>query len=244
MADENLKACPFCGGRPIRQVVAFSDGPSEGDPRYIKCMDCHARSVMFDKTEDAIAAWNRRAPLSPSREDEVRKDERRICAEILERRDLCYFNNPTAKAALVSWVRGEPINEALGQIEPDLRSTPPPPAKSENEIRAEVWEEAAIEAEQERPVFLDRKGLADWDSIAAQRKQMRSEVAKACRERAKALRAPSTAERVKDPEKCAACDGKGGCCNEPCLKCDGEGRILKPQDAERVKEPTKGQEGV
>lgn len=60
--SEEIKACPFCGGKHMTQTVSFSDGYQEGDPVYLKCRECHSRTGMWDKQSEAIAAWNRRTP--------------------------------------------------------------------------------------------------------------------------------------------------------------------------------------
>jgi len=53
-----LKPCPFCGTPPasseIRGVVGYSF--------YVHCLECDADGPMLDERDDAIAAWNRRAP--------------------------------------------------------------------------------------------------------------------------------------------------------------------------------------
>lgn len=60
MSAQELKPCPFCGGKGMMQDVSFSDGRQQGDPAYVKCIQCHARVSMWDKYDEATAAWNRR----------------------------------------------------------------------------------------------------------------------------------------------------------------------------------------
>lgn len=53
MNNENLKPCPFCGGKA--EVVYIKDN------QYVRCLRCGAVGANTFKTEDVIAAWNRRS---------------------------------------------------------------------------------------------------------------------------------------------------------------------------------------
>lgn len=71
---EDLRLCPFCGGRPYIREIVFCDLPSavssdDGFIYHIKkyrvicdnafCF-CHQQTRLFSTTEKAIEAWNRR----------------------------------------------------------------------------------------------------------------------------------------------------------------------------------------
>lgn len=49
--NDCLKPCPFCGGN---KVEIF-------DMRYVACKTCLASSRYCSNSEEAVAAWNRRA---------------------------------------------------------------------------------------------------------------------------------------------------------------------------------------
>lgn len=51
---KELKRCPFCGGGDVCI-------DSNGSKCWAMCKNCHARSWIFDKEEQAVTAWNRRA---------------------------------------------------------------------------------------------------------------------------------------------------------------------------------------
>ena len=79
--SEPLEPCPFCGSTQIQF--------REGD-RYGSCHECDAQSPRFsavgDMKENAIAAWNRRAPSERERLAEVEslrkeRDSWKIAAE-------------------------------------------------------------------------------------------------------------------------------------------------------------------
>jgi Lar family restriction alleviation protein len=55
--SEQLKGCPFCGGEAQTDFI-------EGESYIIECYACDARTGAQDSADDAIAAWNRRAPAS------------------------------------------------------------------------------------------------------------------------------------------------------------------------------------
>ncbi len=60
--SEELASCPFCGGE-----ASFSEWRYDhGWERYVHCLECGARGPECDNREDAIAAWNRRAPVPPA----------------------------------------------------------------------------------------------------------------------------------------------------------------------------------
>ncbi len=58
--SEELKPCPLCGGR-AEIWRAHPEGPKR--KAWIACVDrCLVLTREYDTTEEAIAAWNRRAP--------------------------------------------------------------------------------------------------------------------------------------------------------------------------------------
>lgn len=81
MAD--LKPCPFCGGEAVATGVVryhdkheawFSDGTRALVAHFCNCIACGItnRGLIGHQTQEkAIAAWNQRAPSSPSIEREV-----------------------------------------------------------------------------------------------------------------------------------------------------------------------------
>lgn len=59
--ENELKPCPFCGGKAELQHECVGSGYS-----YIRCVHCGIKSIMFIKSfdrssdEDAVNYWNRR----------------------------------------------------------------------------------------------------------------------------------------------------------------------------------------
>lgn len=51
-----LKACPFCGGHAQTDFI-------DGGTCRIECYQCDCHTAHLDTPEQAIAAWNRRAPV-------------------------------------------------------------------------------------------------------------------------------------------------------------------------------------
>ena len=58
--ESNLMPCPFCGGKPFLSARLPYFG--EQWTVAVVCEDCNASSKHKVKDEDAIEAWNRRAP--------------------------------------------------------------------------------------------------------------------------------------------------------------------------------------
>lgn len=61
MANE-LKSCPFCGSNHVAQRRP----PHQN---FVECLDCYASTRDLPTDLQAIAAWNTRAALSQSREE-------------------------------------------------------------------------------------------------------------------------------------------------------------------------------
>lgn len=55
MENEELKPCPFCGGK-----ANIEGGKSPYWVYWIKCYECRVETEAYDFEEDAIAVWNRR----------------------------------------------------------------------------------------------------------------------------------------------------------------------------------------
>lgn len=65
MTDEELKPCPFCGGKNIDiQYLSLTK-------RYYfcRCLDCEAQTKSKTDKDKAIDAWNRRAADGHKNED-------------------------------------------------------------------------------------------------------------------------------------------------------------------------------
>lgn len=54
----DLKNCPFCGGANVRVDV----GLMEFEDGEVTCLDCGGNCGNHPTKDEAIAAWNRRAP--------------------------------------------------------------------------------------------------------------------------------------------------------------------------------------
>jgi len=54
---EEIKPCPFCGGRCICNNPLSSDVVKGW---YIACTNCYAFTAKWDSKEDAIEHWNTR----------------------------------------------------------------------------------------------------------------------------------------------------------------------------------------
>lgn len=64
-----LRACPFCGGDAER--IDIDEGENAGGS-CIQCTRCLASgNVEFDRKENFVANWNRRAALAPVTDEEV-----------------------------------------------------------------------------------------------------------------------------------------------------------------------------
>ena len=77
MADEQLKPCPFCGGKAL-QIIRGSPGCE-----YVKCEGCKATTDDTSRLR-AITAWNRRAPADDSAVVEVLRAENERLREALD----------------------------------------------------------------------------------------------------------------------------------------------------------------
>ena len=64
--NDELKPCPFCGASGELQQIQFAYGPRNLGPLHVHvhCPTCHAAIASYDTREEAIANWNRRAPVS------------------------------------------------------------------------------------------------------------------------------------------------------------------------------------
>jgi len=58
MRNEELKPCPFCGGKDISLVTICA---GRKNFYYVTCCDCGIFTVTRDNETDCIKIWNRRA---------------------------------------------------------------------------------------------------------------------------------------------------------------------------------------
>ena len=70
MADD-LLSCPFCGGEAHLSDAEAGDGGLPRSARNPRCRECGADLGYCNTPQDAITAWNRRAPVPVP--DEVRQ---------------------------------------------------------------------------------------------------------------------------------------------------------------------------
>ncbi len=83
-----LKPCPFCGEGPTIRYV----GDEDGGYHEVACYTPHAKDkdaslfcgVHASTEAEAIAAWNRRSPPSPSGRDEIRREALEEAAQVAE----------------------------------------------------------------------------------------------------------------------------------------------------------------
>lgn len=66
MSTDMLDRCPFCGGKAW---IAETEDQTMHRHFVAKCHDCHAMVSWFDKEDEAVAAWNRRAAETPAAPD-------------------------------------------------------------------------------------------------------------------------------------------------------------------------------
>lgn len=62
-----LAPCPFCGG-PADLAVGVHCGPADLGARtwWAKCVTCGVETTSSRERMAAVAAWNRRAPVTPA----------------------------------------------------------------------------------------------------------------------------------------------------------------------------------
>lgn len=72
----NLKTCPFCGGKAklmggrvyiipeYEENGIYVEADIEVEPSFVECQNCHSMGQSFDESDEApekaIEAWNRR----------------------------------------------------------------------------------------------------------------------------------------------------------------------------------------
>lgn len=64
MSEEELKPCPFCGS----EAKHYYDDNGWMNTDWVSCEndDCGAQTCLHESKELALAAWNRRTPLTGS----------------------------------------------------------------------------------------------------------------------------------------------------------------------------------
>lgn len=55
--NEELKRCPFCGGKAqrVEDLIRRFEFPF-----FVRCADCEAQTKSYARMEDAVKAWNTR----------------------------------------------------------------------------------------------------------------------------------------------------------------------------------------
>lgn len=74
---KELLPCPFCGGAPVK-------GYNSGSVTHIYCMDCRAMTRYQCSEQDALDAWNTRAPSAITKSEAVPRATADKLAEALE----------------------------------------------------------------------------------------------------------------------------------------------------------------
>lgn len=61
-SDEELKPCPFCGGKPVTDFERDTAHGLIGDiiSWSIYCTECYAELFSNESSEDVVEKWNRR----------------------------------------------------------------------------------------------------------------------------------------------------------------------------------------
>jgi len=61
MIEQELKPCPFCGGKAERFTLTEEDEPMNAGGDVITCTKCQASShVEFGRKENLVSHWNTR----------------------------------------------------------------------------------------------------------------------------------------------------------------------------------------
>ncbi len=58
--NEELKLCPFCGGRPELDHLSADSMEPFDDDYYVSCTKCEVQQIANYSETDAIARWNKR----------------------------------------------------------------------------------------------------------------------------------------------------------------------------------------
>lgn len=149
MSDESAKQlppCRLCGSDPqtwtIRRLRTSARCSGGGCQMRRALLSVHDWEVLMART-----------PLSPSREDELREAVKAILPLALYVGSEVGIwpakvqggNNDYSERNAEQDAHNLKVTtflQGVVRLEKALRSTPPPPAKAEDEVRAEVWEEA------------------------------------------------------------------------------------------------------
>lgn len=115
--SEELKPCPFCGGKaeitggPEGWTPTFDDPDSGGDPIAVICQSCGCGLYSdFDDATEAINAWNRRT--NDSRDEQWASLKRK-----LEGLHKCYKDGEQINYVIVGTNAIEKVQELMKELE-------------------------------------------------------------------------------------------------------------------------------
>lgn len=155
-----LLPCPFCGGNPtLFDTSKPVEGASSGD-YFLECDGCHLVTNLYAEDDEAIAAWNTRAPLLSAKSitaAEVALDEAKQHILTLtsfwmdnaewttatERARAFISDAPTKQAAAVAAEeqggvsaseRANPPSPALSPLSPEEGRSALPPGRSKQDV--------------------------------------------------------------------------------------------------------------
>ena len=152
--ERELLPCPFCGGQPQERTA-------EDGGKYIGCNGCNASTALhYDRAENLVAAWNRRAALARDAEPVayiVVKSDGIICAGMVgDIKDVFPRTLTKAQAEDLHWLLKYHHPENQYAILP-VQSPPLPDAAAPPSTAQAV--EAALPTEEELLDFADAEEL-------------------------------------------------------------------------------------
>jgi Lar family restriction alleviation protein len=105
--SEELKPCPFCGGKAERHTIEDEE-PSNAGGDVICCSRCGASShVEFGRKENLVSVWNTRPELTTLRaENELMRE---VVSDLLPR-GVCWDNPNIPDNTVI------PVDMTMGEI--------------------------------------------------------------------------------------------------------------------------------